>query len=862
MGFLLAISLLAAPGTAGAPDDPGTYLIVLGTTGEMTPLSRATNLSAQAPALREAQAHGGRIRYRYATVLNGFAADLTAEAVEVLRARDDVESVTPVSLVRPANEETVPFIGADVAWERYGLSGKGVTVAVIDSGIDYTHEVFGGPGTVNAYRKNDPDVVEPGTFPTSKVVGGYDFVGDDYDPTDKDKSNDLPEPDADPLDLQGHGSHVAGTCCGKGGSNVGKGVAFRSKILAYKVWGDGGASTSDVLVAAFEAAIDPNGDGDTSDRADVVSLSGGVTFGTADSVESLAAQRVIEAGSVFVAAAGNSGGEQTGSTAYVVGAPATAPDAIAVAATSVPDDRIAGFSSQGPARFTSALKPDISAPGQAVRSAAAGTGDGATVIGGTSMATPHISGAAALLLERRPRTSPERVKTLLMNRASPEVVRPGGSGIDVSLSGAGRIDLAGALKASFAVTAPSVSFGVVELPVDPTERVVELQIANMRKKAARFKIFGSRRDRYAGASRIVVSRDADSFHSRIGMNVEGRSSRSIWVKAIFRSDALSEADVARRWYGKLIQTFGFIEIKRRGTKQVATVPWHAVLRPVSQVSAALSETGSVIFSSSSSGIGPSAEIYPFATADPAGDNLFPEADIRAIGVRSFTGTFIGDGPESLPSLLDPLRHNGWIDYVQGGGLLDEPVSFVVATAGMHEILSTMTVRIYVDTGGDGIYVDDELRADHVIEKEYGDASGWCVRDLLFDDGCSSYRGAFPMYLSHATGVVVDAAELGLSDETPEFSFRIEACSDGFSGDVFDPVCDEAGSTAPGAPAFSATGSGAELEHLGCGGFWYADACDEVEWDMDPGLAQVLVIYPEQSAPAHQLLTFPGKKKGP
>ena len=127
----------------------------------------------------------------------------------------------------------------DQGLEEARRRGQGHVVADVDTGIDYTHKNFGGRGTLNAYNQNDPNVIEPGSFPTNKVIGGYDFVGPDYAVTDEDPTNDIPRPDPDPLDaVEGdHGSHTAGSCCGNGVTGeIGAGVAPKSKLLAIKVW--------------------------------------------------------------------------------------------------------------------------------------------------------------------------------------------------------------------------------------------------------------------------------------------------------------------------------------------------------------------------------------------------------------------------------------------------------------------------------------------------------------------------------------------------------------------------------------------------------------------------------------------------
>ena len=318
----------------------GPYVASEARGGRSLSSSQQRNAAAAARASQEgavsaARSLGGDVIYRYDTLLNGFSANLSPDAVSKLAARADVRSVQPVSVVEKLNESSVPFIGGTRVWQDFGARGQGMTVAVVDTGIDYTHANFGGPGTVAAYEANDPNFIEPGTFPTRKVIGGYDFVGSNYSVTDEDPTNDVPRPDADPLDGvdDDHGSHTAGSCCGNGvPGEIGRGVAPAAKLLAIKVW-DEGDSTEDVLVAGYERAMDPNDDGDIDDAADVLSFSGGVDYGTLNSVEARAAQRVVDLGTVFVASAGNSGNQPVGGSAYIVGTPATARGVLSVAAS-------------------------------------------------------------------------------------------------------------------------------------------------------------------------------------------------------------------------------------------------------------------------------------------------------------------------------------------------------------------------------------------------------------------------------------------------------------------------------------------------------------------------------------------------
>jgi subtilisin family serine protease len=225
------------------------------------------------------------------------------------------------------DRNSATFIGADVARERYDLRGQGLKIGVIDTGVDYTHAMFGGAATTEAYEAIDPNAPTP-AFPNAKVTGGIDLVGELYSPGSVIKESMVPNPDKNPLDKKGHGTHVAGTIAGFGnGKNTFDGVAPAADIYAIKVFGAGGTSDS-VVIAALEYALDPNSDLDLSDKLDVVNLSLGGNFGKPSINYNEAVMNTLRAGVSVVASAGNSG-----PVAYIVGAPSTATDAFSIGAS-------------------------------------------------------------------------------------------------------------------------------------------------------------------------------------------------------------------------------------------------------------------------------------------------------------------------------------------------------------------------------------------------------------------------------------------------------------------------------------------------------------------------------------------------
>jgi minor extracellular serine protease Vpr len=270
-------------------------------------------------------AAGAREVARLRIALNAMVVKVDSSRVGQLSRIPGVTSVRPLSDYQLHLDNTVPYIGATVAQMR-GLTGAGVRVAVIDSGIDYTHRDLGGAGTAAAYEAawgTSPsdlrNTTTDGLFPTTKVVGGFDFVGEAW-------PNGAAVEDPDPIDLEGHGTHVADIIAGR------LGVAPQAKLIAIKACSAVASACNGVaLLQAVEFALDPNGDGDISDAVDVINMSLGSSYGQAEDDLSEASNNAARLGVVVVASAGNSGDRP-----YITGSPASAPEVISVAQSQVP----------------------------------------------------------------------------------------------------------------------------------------------------------------------------------------------------------------------------------------------------------------------------------------------------------------------------------------------------------------------------------------------------------------------------------------------------------------------------------------------------------------------------------------------
>lgn len=267
-----------------------------------------------------------RVLARTKNVLNAVFLQIDGTALEALAANESVRAIHLVQDYELTLTETVPYIGG-TAVQDLGFDGTGISVAVLDSGIDYTHASFGGGGTVADYEAaygtspSDPaNTTLDGLFPTPKVVGGFDFIGEDW-------PNTPLAPDPDPIDFQGHGTHVADII---GGVN---GVAPGADLYAVKVCSAVASSCSGIaLIQAMDFSVDPNGDGNMNDAVDIINMSLGSDYGTAfDDDLSQAVENATAVGVLTVSSAGNGG-----DFPYKVGTPSSAPSAISVAQTTVP----------------------------------------------------------------------------------------------------------------------------------------------------------------------------------------------------------------------------------------------------------------------------------------------------------------------------------------------------------------------------------------------------------------------------------------------------------------------------------------------------------------------------------------------
>ncbi|WP_327169002.1 S8 family peptidase [Streptomyces subrutilus] len=352
-----------------------------------------------------------------------FWADVTGTDARARAASGTLRKLWLDGKVRANLERSTKQVNATAAWAA-GYDGKGTRVAVLDTGTDLDH----------------PDL-------KGRVGESKNFTDSDSD-----------------ADRQGHGTHTISTVGGSGAASGGakKGVAPGAELLSGKVLNDQGYGLDSWIIAGMEWAV--------ASKADVVSMSLGDPSQTScDDPMSAAAERLAQnTGTLFVIAAGNSGpGNNT------VSSPGCAPSVLTVGAVDR-DDTTASFSSRGPAGLDHTLKPEIAAPGVGISAAAAG-GRGVYAyqsMSGTSMATPHVAGAAAIVKQRHPDWTARQIKAALVGSANTRV--PG----DVRETGGGRLDVKAAVDTAV-LSAPAVQGGAYNWPQDRSDRTaVEVPYTN------------------------------------------------------------------------------------------------------------------------------------------------------------------------------------------------------------------------------------------------------------------------------------------------------------------------------------------------------------------------------------------------
>ncbi|MFE7332094.1 S8 family serine peptidase [Streptomyces sp. NPDC057565] len=356
--------------------------------------------------------------------------DDSATATKAPKLADGIKKLWLDKPVHVTLDQSVPQIGAPGAWAA-GYDGTGTKVAVLDTGIDPDH----------------PDVA-------GQIEKTQNFTDD---------------PDA--VDHHGHGTHVASTIAGSGAASGGKykGVAPGADLYIGKVLDHAGSGPESGVIAGMQWAV--------AEGADVVSMSLGspVASDGTDPLSQAVDQLTASSGALFVIASGNEGSDKS-----TVGSPGAADAALTVGAVSK-SELLADFSSRGPRKGDFAVKPEITAPGVGIAAArAAGTSMGRpvdanyTAASGTSMATPHVAGAAAILAQRHPDWTADRLKQVLVSTAKQ-------GSYTAYQQGGGRVDVPKAIDATVYSSPAVVSMGkstTESAPVTKTVRYVNTSAAD------------------------------------------------------------------------------------------------------------------------------------------------------------------------------------------------------------------------------------------------------------------------------------------------------------------------------------------------------------------------------------------------
>jgi minor extracellular serine protease Vpr len=838
---------------------------------------------------------GGRVLAHYHDALNGMKIEIARGEIADLANLPGVVQVVDVPKYKMKNVVSVPYIGAPEVWQGIpGYRGEKVKLAIIDTGVDYTHANFGGPGTVAAFTQAAATSTQPAD-PTMfgpkapKVKGGTDLVGDDYDADDP---TSVPVPDPNPLDCNGHGSHVSGTAAGFGvtadgktyqgpydeaaysvGFGIGPGVAPKADLYMIRVFGCTGST--DVVTDAIEWAVHNN--------MDVISMSLGGVYGSRLSSDAIASDNAAKAGIIVVAAAGNAG-----PAPYVDGDPSTGTRAISVAANNaraflvnglkiafasgatvngveaiamplpkgnvpavilkaagilslgcnasdypaggvagalvilsrgtcsfdqktanataagaaaigvvnnaagffaplltnpkipfielqlsdtpiflaqpqpttatvttanVPDTTFqlaAAFSSGGPRTDDGALKPNITAPGVNVFSTDIGTGTGGTYDSGTSMATPHVAGVAALTVQAHKNWHEPGLRAAIVETASPEKLPD----YSPRIEGSGLVQPVGAVGTQVTAHADQdtklglLSFGIAELTKNFKEER-DIIVRNHERFPATFTATATTA---AGVPHAVQL-------SRSTVSVRGHEEN------ILRMDLSVPAGSAGATHddaGNMLfnDASGVISLKPEAGANngvALSLPYYLVTHARSTVDATLREgkSPSVRLTNKRGVIAGNGDFYAWGLSNKETKDISPGFDPRAVGVQS-----------NQISATDSI------------------LVFAINTHGRFSNAAQGEFDIYIDVNGDGVYDYVLFSGDTGIVEGLGEATGQLATflvNLKTGDEIEEFLGDAP-YDGSTIEMPVLASDLGISPTNPRFTYTLNAF-DNIGGEV-------------------------------------------------------------------------------
>jgi subtilisin family serine protease len=465
-----------------------------------------------------------------------------------------------------------------------------------------------------------------------------------------------------------------------------------------------------------------------------------------------------------------------------------------------------------------------------------GTGDGSITFSGTSMATPHVSGVATLLRQLHPSWPPAKIKALIMNQATQALRNLDGSKpVPATVMGSGRVQAYESATTTNLAIPGSLSFGLQ--PVHGVTRMVkQVRVTNLDSRAHTYSATANVRytDFPPGFASIGISGEgltASSAHFRLAA---GRST-TVQVQLTLDPGAVKAWQQLYGWYYTNPNVDGNVAFQQLGASGDSFhVPWQvsALAAADSGLSkSSLDLTGSskkMTLTGGGAGV-PDADLYLLG-AKSARDNG-SEADIRAVGARSFTGVTIDGVAAGVPAGTDPYAGLTWQGFLAQDNEPTEPVEFGVWTYGTHNTTESEEVDVLVDVGADGKFSDKKLGGDVLVMKLSGPGGTVCVFDLpsSFTTCDATYFQDYSNYNSSVTGLVVDAAALGLSATDHVLSYQVSVCSGVFSGDVPAVSCDVAGDLDPATgtygPTIDVTQPALAIAPLVCRGFWGGRPCD-------------------------------------